>query len=579
MKLTEQQRERVVDAPGDFLLLACPGSGKTRSAAARVGRLASETATKVAACSYTNVGAERLSSVIARDVGVVLGPQHFTGTIHRFLLEFVVYPFAHLLGAGSGPHVREGKGWPEVRVGDDNTKRMALDSFRRDADGRLVVTDRPIYIKASDEEIIALVGEEVTRRKGAIFCSRGAITADDAMWVALRILREYPIVATAVSRRFDELLLDEAQDTSELQLACLAELRATRKLKSLVLIGDLEQSIYSFHGASAPRVRKLADDNGLRTSHLTQNHRCSQLICNVAARFCARKEADMAVGVHADCTIEPEVVVYPVKEPMAAMEVFRARLAFLGIDPSQAAVLARRWSIASQLNGVTSPVEIEPRPFRLGRLASDLAAGRLTRSDVIWAQQTIAYVAWDVSHLDALDDEQRAALRRVTYRFLRAVPPLKGDLQTWIKGAARALNDAGAALVDRAAHTGGQMVRSKKVHAEHLAEDVFCVPAADLSAQTVHSIKGEECEAVMVVIHRAQGGDPTAQLELWEKTVAGEDIDAEREEERRVTFVALTRAQRYCLVAVPDTKRGRDIAAACSDLGFVPITGRAESAT
>lgn len=80
---------------------------------------------------------------------------------------------------------------------------------------------------------------------------------------------------------------------------------------------------------------------------------------------------------------------------------------------------------------------------------------------------------------------------------------------------------------------------------------------------------------MMVVIHRAPGADPTAQLELWEDTVLGDGVDAEREEERRVTFIALTRAQRCRLVAVPDTKGGRDIAVACSGIGYVLISGRA----
>lgn len=574
MKLTEQQRKRVVDAPGDLLLLACPGSGKTRSAAARVVRLADEPGMKVAACSYTNVGTERLSTMIAGDAKWFLGPQHFIGTIHGFLLRYVLYPFGHLLGAPRGPHVRQGAGWPEVVVGGNNRKRVALDAFRMDGTGELVVSRPPLFVPRADEglaELVELVGREVKSGKSGIFRTSGAVTADDAMWLSLQILRRWPDLAAAVAGRFDELLLDEAQDTSELQLACLAELRATDKLKSLVLIGDLDQSIYSFQGASAERCRELAADHELRTDELTQNHRCSQLICNVAARFASRDEPDTAVGEHAHCPIEPEVVLYPATDPIVAMRVFRARLGAHGIEPLEATVLARRWSIANQLNGLASPIEVEPRPLRLGRLASDLAAGRLTRIDLLATQQMLAYCAWGVSHIDELDEEHRASVRAATYRFLRALPTLEGDLRSWIKEAAQTLQVAGASLTADVSHTGGRMLRTKAGHAEHLAADVFSAPDADLSAQTVHSMKGEERAAVMVVIQRPHASDPTAQLELWRQTVAGDEIDPERAEERRVAFVALTRAQRYCLVAVPDTERGRDIAVACTDLGFVSI--------
>lgn len=569
MDLTSQQ-QAVVDAEGDFLLLACPGSGKTRSAAARVGRLAGTPGVKVAACSYTNVGAERLGSVIARDVGVILGPEHFLGTIHSFLLQFVVYPFAHLVGAERGPHVRVGGTWPDLAVGDPKT-RISLDAFRYDRDGGLVVSNKPIYIKASDDEIIEMVGTQVRNRKRGLFQKSGALTGDDAMWVALCVLRRFPVVAAAVSRRFDELVVDEAQDTSDLQLACLEELRKSGALRSLVLIGDLEQSIYSFQGASAKGCTDLAKATGLRIEKLTENHRCSQLICNAAAQFTDGRDPDLAVGQHADCEITPEIVVYPTNDPAAVMSTFRDRLEVHGIKPVDAAVMARRWKTADQLNGVEKTVAIEDRPFALGRLAADLAAGRLGRSQVRWLEQVIAYSAWDATGSDELDELQRAAARRATYRLIQELPALEGDLRSWIQATAKVLTKVVAELVDDAKHKGGSLVRSKQEHEVYDAADVFAAPEVDLVAQTVHGMKGEEADAVMVVIHPPHASDPTTQLELWEKTAAGEELDAEREEERRVTFVALTRAKRYCLVAVPDTHRGVAMVAACSDLGFTVL--------
>jgi len=97
---------------------------------------------------------------------------------------------------------------------------------------------------------------------------------------------------------------------------------------------------------------------------------------------------------------------------------------------------------------------------------------------------------------------------------------------------------------------------------------VFAPAAPDLFARTVHAFKGEDSEAVMVVVRRMIANDPTAQIELWEAAVAGTEIDADKAEERRVIFVALTRAQRYCLVALPDDSRGRDVEGKCATLGF-----------
>ena len=115
VKLTDQQRA-IVDADGNFLLLACPGSGKTRSAAERVAHLTATPGPKVAVCSYTNVGADRLGAVLRNDLRVILGPEHFLGTIHAFLIRYVLAPFGHLFGGDAHPVIRVDDDWPDLPV-------------------------------------------------------------------------------------------------------------------------------------------------------------------------------------------------------------------------------------------------------------------------------------------------------------------------------------------------------------------------------------------------------------------------------------------------------------------------------
>jgi superfamily I DNA/RNA helicase len=81
--------------------------------------------------------------------------------------------------------------------------------------------------------------------------------------------------------------------------------------------------------------------------------------------------------------------------------------------------------------------------------------------------------------------------------------------------------------------------------------------AADLRAQTVHGIKGEDRDAVMVVIDRPRSTKHGAQTELWGSALAGEETDARDAEEKRIAFVALTRAERICVLALPDDDGGR----------------------
>ncbi|BBX60559.1 Putative ATP-dependent DNA helicase YjcD [Mycobacterium shottsii] len=375
-------------------------------------------------------------------------------------------------------------------------------------------------------------------------------------------------MSAAVAARFTEILLDEAQDTSELQLACLEVLHATGKLESLVLVGDLEQSIYSFQGASAARCQKLADDRSLRVLTLTQNHRSSQRICDVAVNFCSRTQPDTAVGPHADCEIQPEVVLYPAKDPAATMEIYRGRLAEHGLAVEDATVLGRNRKIVDALNGQTSIFKSSDRQYIIGQLAARLAAGTLTASHVRKAERLLAYCAWGTTAIAGLADHERSDLRRAVSNLFDLLPALEGDLRSWLIAARSVLQGVAATLTAGVKHTGGRAIRVSAGFANYHAAEVFSPAPRDLRARTVHSFKGEDSDAVMVVVRRPHPSEPTSQMELWEAAVAGTQVDPEKEEERRVLFVALTRARRYCLVALPNDARGRVVAAACDALGF-----------
>lgn len=561
--LTDAQRE-VVNHEGDFLLLACPGSGKTRAAAARVERLS--TTRRLAVCSYTNVGADRIATVLRDDFETVLGPEHFIGTLHRFLLRYVLYPFAGLVGVTAGPWVRE-RSWPDVSVGGNNRKRIGIDCFRCDPAGNLVVRNKPRTIHEPDDELVTLVESAVREEKRRLAAS-GFVSFDDAIWLSLKILDRHPEIARAVAGRFEELLLDEAQDTSELQLAALGKLRETGALKSLVLVGDVEQSIFSFQGASAEGCLRLSEEARLETLNLRQNHRCSQRICDVAAHFCDRAEPDEAVGIHAESSIEPEVIHYPAAEPTTAVALYRERLDEHVIDVAEAAILARGTRLVEELNGERPSIGKSARLISLGSACATLRNSTLSSEQVRGVEVIVAYCAWKAESLEELDEEQREEVRLPTFRLLQSLPALDLDLPSWNAGAAAALNEAAKALTSKPLRSGAQALPAYDEHSGLRASDVFVQPPQELVAQTVHDIKGEDREAVMIVIDRPRSRKHSPQAELWGTALSGGEIDSRQAEEKRIAFVALTRAQRYCVVALPDDSHGRAAASLFAEQGF-----------
>jgi ATP-dependent DNA helicase UvrD/PcrA len=564
VELTEQQRQVVV-AEGNFLLLACPGSGKTRTAAARIARLEEEK-TRVSACSYTNVGADRIATMLARDHGRAFGPRGFNGTLHGFLLRYVVYPFAHLIGAEKPVRLWLGE-WPDFGYSADPKLRLSLDQFRISSNGTLVFSGPPQWAIHKVAEVLAAEHQRVVKGKRELFRKQGVLSADDAMWAALRILKEIPLATTALAGRFDELLIDEAQDTSDVQLACLQQIKTSGRLRSLVMVGDLEQSIFAYQGASAKACRELAEDSGLETIHLSENHRSSQKLCDVAGHFCGRG-ADKAVGPNRDCQIDPELFLYPPDQPTLTMDHFRERLAAHGIDPSEASVLARSHKMIVRLGGHEELVQVDPTVKVVGKLSAALASGTLGRWDVDRAEVLIAHGAFH-RHPTALEPEMREPLRSAAHRLIGGLPPLEGDLKSWILAARPVYGAALSSLCEEPRHKPGPMLKAPAKYAEFEVADIFAPPPLDLAPRTVHSLKGEEREAVMVVVKKHHGADRAKQMQFFESNFAEGGIAEDEEEERRINYVAVTRAERFCLISLPDDSRGRAVAEKCTEIGFV----------
>lgn len=540
----------VVDAPPDFLLTACPGSGKTRTAGARFV-VRAEAGDRVAATSYTNIGVDQIREVISSELGRTVGPESFIGTFHKFLLQYVFHPFGHIVMGCSSPHLVDAENaGDDVRLNGDNRWRVPLAGFRFRPDGSLVFCGRGLPGWSREQVTAAGSAEAATMKRRA--AARGRATCDDAMYWSLRVLRDVPGVAAAVAGRFDELMVDEAQDTSELQLACLIELSGTGRLRSLVLIGDVDQSIYAFQGASPQGVYRLVADRGMRSVPLVENHRSSQLICDVAVHFCSRDRPDVAVGEHADFTAPPEIVFYDPALPTTATDQFLGRIAALGIDPMSTTVLARNNALVALLNNQAGRVGCASRPTALGRAVMALRHGTVGRHDLHAVDKIIAYAAWgEGDSLDGLDAEGRREVRNATIGLITAAPALGLPLQHWIRDAAVVLRGVTSELVAVPARRPGDVLRSAADQGDVIAGDYFKRPSPGFSARSVHDVKGATREAVLVVARARTSAYRPPEADTWTAHLRGEQVPPEHAEEQRILYVALTRARKYCAIALP----------------------------
>lgn len=552
--LSPMQRS-VVLKEGNRLITACPGAGKTRSIAARASLLAAR-GDRVALTSYTNVGADEMAAVLEQKFSVRLGEEHFVGTLHGFLLRFIFRPFAHIaMGCDALPTLRladtddriEVNGWS---LNPDDFKFSANEWF----DFRGPSPEK--YVKKVD---VARIAHDQVMAAKLEQAASGRVTSDDAMYWCLATLRKNSEVCQTVAARFSEIIVDEAQDTSALQLACLRKIVDSQGLKSLFLVGDFDQSIYSFQGASPSGCERMAAEVGLERHRLSENYRSSQLICNVASSLRSSMGPDPAKGVNANHNLAPSVITYDPAQIAELPDRFAEILGQENLRVEDSAVIARGNQLVGQLSGV---------PSRMLRSRNSLSAlievsskrdEGLTVRHMRDIEDLVVNAAFGDTGEEALPRDER--LRDVSMQLIEALPRGVGTLGEWHSGSMAVLEAAARTLNTDARAVSG-LVKLPVDLADTPMRDFVSRERTDgLSVTTVHGVKGKSLDGVLLV------ADYYADWRGFESDIwAGFFSAALRpgpgpvdSEELRILYVALTRAERLCQIAVPKDLDGASL--------------------
>jgi DNA helicase-2/ATP-dependent DNA helicase PcrA len=554
-RVTEEQATACKHEGGAFIA-ACPGSGKTRTVGMRLAyRAAFAPDESVAAMSHTNTAVEEIRRAAAQ---LFFVPDHyFVGTLHTFLLRYIVYPLGHLyMKCSATPRVLgdqadwERMGLPTIGAPDHKNLRVQPWLFdirlRSDGEGELVYR-RPGRWPPSltSDVIVESCGGWGGDEKEA-YWKKGLLSYSDVPWVAYAVLTDHEGIAPAVAARFDELIVDEVQDTPPLQLACLRKLRAQPSRPNLVIVGDLCQSIYEWSDATPEGVRTFSEEQELDELPLTANFRSSQLIGNVTHRFSTRAKPDVAAGPTAGVTTPPELWTYKRNQETQLADRFRDRLAAEGIAEQDSSILARVHVLVAKLNGVgaTSP----PGHWllrELGRAAieRDTGAGP-TRDTFRQLDRAVNFIAFGDTQPANPSQRQREDVRLASGELLDRLPQVDGDLKAWNLQSRAILASVAADVPGASPQNVNKFMTDASTLAGVDAFTVLAPPPVSL-ARTIHDAKGETISAVMVVARKEDA-------EQWAAGAWLDDPPEHVSEEVRVAYVACTRCARMLVLAVPD---------------------------
>lgn len=523
--LSEAQAAAVLGGTNLFLK-ACPGAGKTRSVAARAAMLASQ-GQVLALLSYTRVGAAEIGETIVREHGVPLSDQHYIGTLHSFLIRYVLRPFGHLITGSS-----EAMSIDDEEVEAKAPTGLRAREFEYGVDGQMRRVRGTIV---RPDEVIEMAGV----RKS--IAQAGLVNFSDAISISLQVLLNFPEIARALAARFDEIVIDEAQDTNQLLLACIQTL-VRSGLKSLLLVGDYDQAIYEFNGSVPSGCEALAIEVGLETRELRENFRSSQVICDMTAAIRGGGQPDIAAGSFKDVKIAPTLFLYQPGSHGGLAARFDRFVKDSGAPVQSSAILVRQVKFAEAISGSSRP--FVPNAFKT---LVEVASGKpLTIDDYRAIEDVIVRRTFAGGRRPTGLD--RSLIRARAVQLVTGLPALEGDLHVWATNAVQQLDSIARELSPVTTSALAPMAAP----ASWRATDASMLRVGELQGpviQTVHSVKGRSIDAVLLVAQVPEQSFHQSNAEVWSSAVGRPR--AEMVEELRLGYVALTRARAIAAVALP----------------------------
>jgi DNA helicase-2/ATP-dependent DNA helicase PcrA len=285
-KLNPQQRQAVTAGAGPVLVLAGPGSGKTRVLTQRVAYLIANEGVRpyqMLAVTFTNKAAREMSNRVRDMLGELASDGLWLGTFHSvcarllrreaenlpFDASFVIYD--------DDDQQRVVKGAVRDLNLDDKTYRpQSVHAAISRAKNELIFPeDYPV--QTYRDEVV----KRIYKRYQELLKQNNAVDFDDLLLWTAHLLSGFPLVREKYARRFHHVLVDEFQDTNFAQYVLLKHLASGHN--NIFVVGDPDQSVYRWRGADYRNVQRFEQDfPDAQVILLEQNYRSKQTILNAA---------------------------------------------------------------------------------------------------------------------------------------------------------------------------------------------------------------------------------------------------------------------------------------------------------
>ncbi len=598
--LNPPQREAVLSVDGPVLVLAGAGTGKTAALTARLAHIVATRRawpSEILAVTFTNKAAREMRERVGRLLGDAVEGMPWLGTFHSIAAR-MLRRHAELAGLQSNFTILDTD--DQLRLLKQLIAAADLDEKRWPARALAGLIDRwknrgltPADIDAGESEAYANGrGQELYAAYQARLRAVNACDFGDLLLHMLVILKTHRDVLEQYQRRFRYILVDEYQDTNSSQYLWLRLLAQERK--NICCVGDDDQSIYSWRGAQVENILKFERDfPGARVIRLEQNYRSTPHILAAASGVIAHNGGRLGKTLWTEEQRGEKLRVVgiwdgPEEARRVGEEVEAHRLA--GGSAADCAVLVRaqhqtrefedrfiaiglpyrivggfRFYERAEIRDALAYLRVVHQP------ADDLAFERIVNTPKRGLGDKAVARVHQLARARGVPLTTAAALildtDELTGAARKALGRLVGDIARWrdMAGAtahpelARILLDESGYTAmlqaDRSAESAGRLDNLTELaramedyetlggfleHVSLVMDNDAEADAPKLTIMTIHAAKGLEFDTVFLVGWE-EGLFPS-------QRALDEGGTASLEEERRLAYVAITRARRKCFV-------------------------------
>lgn len=574
------QRQAYFEARGKIILNSCPGSGKTTCIIHKLSLIEAECLQQfgphsgIACLSFTNVAKNEILDKYKKSHGQELRYPHLVATIDSFINQFITLPFYNLLNkdfkrpkivdedsvidnAFKTRYQKNGK-WHEGIIYPLNSykNRQGLAIYRSyppssiwiDAHGNFTYEGKSPDTTKVDAEVFQQYGKAVFSAK----LKKGLITSLDSAYIALHIINTYGRIGEWLIKRFPFIIIDEAQDNSEVQHFFFERL-ITLGLKNIEMIGDPYQSLYEWRDAKPHLFLKKFTDANWTGLPLSQNRRSIQRIIDCFSIVRTSTDEGITSVEVEDLDIPIKVYKYTSVNPAQIVQHFEETCKANNFKDSH--IVVRGNSLKDQMLGNTAAIDPwkTSYPSRLLRIRHHFESNEI-KDAVNELRRFILQLLNPNADYSTLKDQVQEVegdyiFNGKLFSFLYKIPSTSISFQDWTAEAVVKLKEAFnidvTALFEFKQKINGYKMVDLKVQNVNLYFNKSASSKYNIPITTIHQVKGATLDAILYFFDQDSKGQSVSFNDFKQS-------NAFPGEKQRMIYVACSRPKQLLALAFPE---------------------------